>query len=283
MASGTRNAKKGELNSELSEEESKSNDVIDYKVIKQMIRDAVKSETTTLIAKLNEMNKEIINLKMINQKLLEQIEQPDLVTRSATEKLASSDASTTPKQPKTVNNQISYQQMVVRNKFMKPVPNKSSSSDVSSKQSTVDITPGEIINTNEQIKNMNVSETNNDNEGFTEVRYKNRRPTQTVVGTSKSANEFKGIKKKVWLHVGRVQPGTECHSVVAHLKGKIPNAEFIVEKIDSPYNDYVSFKVGADFEHHDTLNSFEIWPEGTVVRRYNFFRSKRINNARAEA
>lgn len=289
MAAGTRNAKKSEINSDLSEDESKSNEKVDYNKIEQMIRDAVKSETNSLIEKLNEVNTELINLKKINQKLLEHIEQRDLVTRSETENVPHLDASTTPKQPKTANNRPSFREMVLRNNTVKPVPNKSSSRQIPTKQTiTVDKTPGEIIDASNQISNPNVnnatiSESNNDNNEFHEVRYRKRRPTQSVVGTSKSSNGFQGIKKKVWLHVGRVQPGTECHSVLTHLKERIPNVEFIVEKINTPYNDYVCFKVGADFEHYDALHSIENWPEGTVVKRYNFFRSRRSTNTGTEA
>lgn len=117
-----------------------------------------------------------------------------------------------------------------------------------------------------------------DTDGFIEVKYNKRRtPKKMIVGTSKDSNSFGGVKKKVWLYIGRVQPGTECEHIVRHLEDKIPNSKFTVEKLNTPHNDFVSFKVGADFELYDKLHNIELWPEGIIVRRYNFFRNRRID------
>lgn len=58
------------------------------------------------------------------------------------------------------------------------------------------------------------------------------------------------------------------------MEERIPNHKFIVEKLNTHYNDFISFKIGADFELYDKLHSIDFWPEGIVIRRFNFFRQR---------
>lgn len=108
------------------------------------------------------------------------------------------------------------------------------------------------------------------------INKKNKK--KQLTGTGDSAVEFGVVKKKVWLFISRVKPEVSAETVMNYLEKKIPNQEFICEKLDTRGVNSC-FKVGADFSLKEKLEDPSIWPEGVLVSRYHFFRFNReINN-----
>ena len=101
-----------------------------------------------------------------------------------------------------------------------------------------------------------------------------------VMGNGTSDNEnLAAAKRRIWLHVSRVRSDVTVDKIQNYLSSKCEHRNFIIEDISSTSpNSNKSFKVGADFELHDTLYSPDFWPSGIVVRRHNFFRRRKPVN-----
>ncbi|KAJ3647283.1 hypothetical protein Zmor_019169 [Zophobas morio] len=99
-------------------------------------------------------------------------------------------------------------------------------------------------------------------------------------GELSSEPEFKAAAQRIWLHVSRVESGTRKEKIMAYLQRKCPGKDFVIEELSSDTGRSSTFKLGPDYELKDILYSGEFWPQGVMIRRFNFFRghSKSTNN-----
>lgn len=152
--------------------------------------------------------------------------------------------------------------------------NKEQTPGPSSKQpgNTLASTPN-VANTNKNNFSTELAQKpEQESDGFIVVRRKNRERKNAIIGTGSNSTDLKGASKKMWLFVGRIQPGTTEGQVITYLQAKIPLGEFSCEAIPTQGVN-CCFKIGTNYEHHETLNDPNFWPNNTVVRRYTFRRS----------
>lgn len=115
---------------------------------------------------------------------------------------------------------------------------------------------------------------NDDSNGWKVQKGKSRKRMQnTVVGSAKVDPEISFAAphaKKAWLYIGRVQSGTEPNKIKSYLVNKIPEVEdAIIEKLNTKGSN-MSFKVGIDFRYKDQILKEDFWPNGVIIRRFNF-------------
>ncbi|KAJ3656985.1 hypothetical protein Zmor_016021 [Zophobas morio] len=92
----------------------------------------------------------------------------------------------------------------------------------------------------------------------------------TSVAASASESNFRSTYvKKAWFYVGKVNKETSSDDVKSYISGKLPSDEVTVDKLNTQ-GSYQSFRVGVKFAYKDTLFKEEFWPQGVVVRRFNF-------------
>ena len=125
----------------------------------------------------------------------------------------------------------------------------------------------------------NVKKGENDNLTLQNNNKQIEPPTKKVIwGDNEipsSQLSFAAAAKQAWLHVGKVQLGTEANKIKSYLESKFHNHTFRVEPL--PVNENattMSFKVGADYSLLDKLNNPSIWPKGVAVKRFSFFRGR---------
>lgn len=85
-------------------------------------------------------------------------------------------------------------------------------------------------------------------------------------------NRLKAANRRLWIYVGRCDKTTTEENVKYYLQCKLPEHEFIVNKLTSKGSN-ASFKVGADISLQETLYDSNFWPQDIAVKRYLFFRS----------
>ncbi|KAK9882869.1 hypothetical protein WA026_023623 [Henosepilachna vigintioctopunctata] len=103
---------------------------------------------------------------------------------------------------------------------------------------------------------------------------KNKRQT-TGSAPMKDGDIFRTKSRKIWLFVGRVELKVRELDILNYIKEKcnISNeSEITVEKLSFEERS-VSFRVGVQFKHSEQVNSGDFWPEGSVIRRFNFGRN----------
>lgn len=84
-----------------------------------------------------------------------------------------------------------------------------------------------------------------------------------------SDNSFAAAARRAYLYVGNVNINATEESLVAYLKSKYPEKEFVVEAL--PVRDNAqskSFKLVCDFTLLESLNSPESWSNGIIVKRF---------------
>ncbi|KAL3265471.1 hypothetical protein HHI36_009675, partial [Cryptolaemus montrouzieri] len=87
-----------------------------------------------------------------------------------------------------------------------------------------------------------------------------------------TADGFAASNKRIWLYIGRCEKETSVDDVAKYIKDKIPQSEFIIEKLNSKGINS-SFKIG-DENLKDELYKSEFWPSGILVKRFRFFEDK---------
>lgn len=116
----------------------------------------------------------------------------------------------------------------------------------------------------------NTREDNNINDNVYQiVSRKRRRSDSGTIGIAPAENTFSGIPKQAWLYIGRVNKGVETGDVQNYFKKKFPDINFTLENLNSK-GSFASFKLGFDLTHLETVNRAEMWPAGTLIRRYRF-------------
>lgn len=89
---------------------------------------------------------------------------------------------------------------------------------------------------------------------------------------------FTSAEKKAWLYVGRVSLKATEDNIKNFLVQKFPNREFTVNMLPKREDaGSIAFKVSTDISLINELQKPEIWPQGVLVRRYQFFRQRMSN------
>lgn len=99
--------------------------------------------------------------------------------------------------------------------------------------------------------------------------------TGTAIPDERKNVEFAAIARRIWVHVGRVQPGTKSDSIKQYLKRKCPHNEFTVEAVNEDPDKNTSFKVGCDLNLKDKIYSADFWPAEVAIQRFRFFRNRK--------
>ncbi|KAK9873560.1 hypothetical protein WA026_022973 [Henosepilachna vigintioctopunctata] len=105
-------------------------------------------------------------------------------------------------------------------------------------------------------------------------KYKTQKHKRQTTGSApmKDGDIFRAKSRKIWLFVGRVELEVRELDVLNYIKEKcnISNeAEITVKKLSFEGRS-ASFRVGVQFKHSEQVNSSDFWPEGLVIRRFNF-------------
>lgn len=107
---------------------------------------------------------------------------------------------------------------------------------------------------------------------------------KSIVGTRQNLitdgeKTFSSAKRRVWIHIGKVEVNTSEEMIKSHLHKLFPNRLFVIEqqKISEGANS-TSFKVGGDMDLMNELYNSENWPSGVTIRRFGFFRQNRQQN-----
>ncbi|KAJ8970518.1 hypothetical protein NQ317_007510 [Molorchus minor] len=122
-------------------------------------------------------------------------------------------------------------------------------------------------------KTEDTTPTNTKNEGQWE-RVKNRRARRNVVIGNNKSSDIKGVPKYVDLHVCRVNPETSADDLTQRLKHKFPEVKCQPLTSKQP-NLYASFKVSVFGKNFKESMSPEVWPDGVVISRFLYPRTKR--------
>lgn len=105
----------------------------------------------------------------------------------------------------------------------------------------------------------------------------------TVTGTKKIPDPNSRIaaavvRKRTSVFVGRLAADTAVEDLLDFLKGTFGRSDFEIEKLVVRSGSYSSFRVETDVELLDRIFSADNWPEGIVIKKFRFFRSKNLNN-----
>lgn len=230
--------------------------VLNSDFFKNIIGDIVKSEIKVLNETITELRNEVDALKESNKDLVRLFANSEDFDK----RLVSND-----KNYPTVKDTRSSAKEIYHNK--KNIDKK----NVSTKTTQVKTT-----NT-EQMSTISSADNNKLNKEITSRKIiKNKTKVVFGSGSQKSTKSgFTAVTRRIWLYVGRATPGTTVDNMKALLEEKFPENDFIVEKLPKWKNGTTeSFKIGADFELYDTLFEGDTWPQGTLVKRYRFFRDE---------
>ena len=102
-----------------------------------------------------------------------------------------------------------------------------------------------------------------------------RRRSKGIIGSrTETRSCIKGVIKRAFLHVSKLNPHVTVDDLKAHLTD-IGIEEAQVEKLNSKYPAYYSsFKVTIPYNKLDIANHSGAWPQETRVQRFNFFRGR---------
>lgn len=114
--------------------------------------------------------------------------------------------------------------------------------------------------------NLNLESDKNDGEKPKTAYNRNKKNDWSIKGMSKN-NNVKASGKKAFLFVSRISPDTTPQTFSAMVRSTF--AEAVCESIPSKHPDvYLSFKVCIDESNLDTAKDPNIWPHGSLVRRF---------------
>lgn len=112
-----------------------------------------------------------------------------------------------------------------------------------------------------------------DEGGFiTVARRRKKRESNVVIGSRVIDPKNKalcGVEKRLWLYVGRTSQGTTEEAVLDYLKSTHNSEDFTCATLNTK-SSYPSFKVSAPVKMKESIEDPSNWPNGIVVRRFNF-------------
>lgn len=111
------------------------------------------------------------------------------------------------------------------------------------------------------------------------VSNRNRKPL--FYGTSRDTNNIKGIPRKIWFFVSRLDPQMTEQTLKDAIKNKctnVPDADIVVEKQDVFHKFQSAFKVGLPINLEEQAKSPVFWPLDSKVNMFNFFLQRKKEN-----
>lgn len=117
-------------------------------------------------------------------------------------------------------------------------------------------------------------------------RSRKRVNTNAIMGTivMDEQESFASVPKikKAWIYVGNTKKGTNEEKIRDYIKTKAPMvADVNVDKLNCQ-GETQSFRVSVSFEHKDVIMNGDLWPNGVVIRRYNFSKKNFWQNRQTE-
>ena len=107
-----------------------------------------------------------------------------------------------------------------------------------------------------------------------------RKRTKPIVGTGAQSNIKVVQTKLVSVFATKFSPDLDAGTLANYLKGKL-GRDILCERIDSVNTRYSSFKVCVECNDVAEMYTPELWPEGSVVRRY--YEPRNVKGAKATA
>ncbi|KAJ8913116.1 hypothetical protein NQ315_000573 [Exocentrus adspersus] len=109
----------------------------------------------------------------------------------------------------------------------------------------------------------------------------NRNKKALLYGTSVDTDNIKGIPRKKWFFVSRLDPHMTDQLLKEAIKKKCiedPTADVVVEKLDVFHKFQSAFKVGIPINLEEMAKNPNFWPLDSKVNTFNFFLQRRKGN-----
>lgn len=81
--------------------------------------------------------------------------------------------------------------------------------------------------------------------------------------------------RNIWIFISRLEPSVTQDAVGAFVGGLCEGSKVVIEKLQTRFETYASFKEGLPMQYSSILEQSEIWPEGVIVSRYQSKRNSR--------
>nr|CAH7739394.1 unnamed protein product [Callosobruchus chinensis] len=245
-------------------------DVLLSDAFKELIGEIVRSETALLQSTITELRSEVIALRDSNKELIALLTNNESLSKTIINADSNVESGPASETWSTVVNKKS------RNPLKTNVPHKNDA-------------VVEVKKPVNKFRQQNFGESSNqaldDNSDINEETTKgkgvyrhptSRRKSKAVFGSGKDSTGFKAAHRRTWIYVGRATPGTSEDDIKNVLQKKFEDRDFIIEKLPKWKNAQTeSFKVGADKDLEDDLFDSSMWPVGTLVKKYTFFREQK--------
>lgn len=219
--------------------------------LKNVIETSVSAIVNPLIEKIDELRKEIEELKL---------EQSNVILGN--NKLVNN-TKTSPKQVhQTVELNVNK---TINESLSSPTVDYARAAGSKTKQNKKIVKENSVtsaLKVNESVSDVKDDE----NDGFVMVRRKKNR-IAIIRGNDTSENEFSCVASKVWVFLGRCHTETQVTDINSYLNKKYPDRQFIIEDLNSK-GLYKSFKIGADMDLIEDLYNPSNWPQGALVKRF---------------
>lgn len=98
-----------------------------------------------------------------------------------------------------------------------------------------------------------------------------RRKKQPLFYGTSDENEIRGIPRKIWFFVSRLNPEMTEQDLKNTLQKKCPNTEIVIEKQKLFHEFQSAFKVGISVEYEENAKLANFWPKDSRVDKFNFF------------
>lgn len=230
------------------------------------VEELVKRAMTPLLEEINRLKNEVKDLKESNIELIQILTKRNGNTSAGALKTVNNETETICNNYKSVYQKPAYVGVISIQNQQQTLQNihrdKNGESD---KRLNLMSSGGEDVNVR-----------TSDSEWKIHTNRRKRRSQGTIIGKANLSStdvNFAAAQtdKKAWLYIGRVQNNIEPKIVKNYLIKEIPEAEsnLVLEKLNTKGTN-LSFKLGINFKFKDDIFHENFWPNGIIVRRFNF-------------
>nr|CAI5835580.1 unnamed protein product [Callosobruchus analis] len=100
-----------------------------------------------------------------------------------------------------------------------------------------------------------------------------KKSTRIVFGSGCKKTNLTAVTRKSWIYVGRIIPGTGVTGIKKHLENIFPDQTFEINLLPPWKNGRTeAFKIQINHCMESEIFKSENWPDGTLVKKINFFR-----------
>lgn len=105
---------------------------------------------------------------------------------------------------------------------------------------------------------------------FTTVNYRKKRKEHIVgTGPSDATSGFQAASANAWLYIGHIKATITKEVIFNYVRSKLNDENIIIEEINI-IGPNKAFKLGINMKHKEQLYNPAFWPNGIIIRRYNF-------------